>query len=1795
MMKRLLATFLFLICSTLVFGQGKFFDEIHSEVSAKKDARGIKSSEEFKVIWESGQLTDEQKKRFVELIVALKRGSFPILPTYVRNLDIINYAITKKGLTGSAIDSLIIMQKKIIEKVPKGKAMNQTYDNLLRFLKSDTLYSDNKHTYVASGGSFKIHFIDEPVFQEEIMDEEVDEKNNSGGFEDNKIENAWDSWDESSVEDSWGTVDEPDQGGHSELDDATPEINESVLDYAFEETYIPPAKGAVIQFENIDIKILSSSDSAVTIKGTNASLLLDKNQIVGEGGTFDWTSAGLSEEVKVEFKKYTFQINSSKIDAEGVSLTYPDKFDGQVDGIFEYQVENYKNVSDKSFPRFMSYKSNVVIKDLGENIKYHGGFSLKGKTVHSSSLSGGKCKIEVSFQDTLKFRAASRDFEMGDSTIVGYPVAVTIYEHGDSIYHPGVRLDFEQNTQDLKLYKNKSAFKATPFKDSYHQIEILADAVYWNLADTVLRFTNISAKNEVSAYFDSFDNFQLKRYAQLQGLYSFHPLQMATNYAYQKNKFTFYADELAKAYKQDLNQVKSAMLGLMQAGYIDYDPNGGLIIIKEKAKHYLQARRNKTDFDYYSIRSVDPGGANGVLNLKNNDLTVFGVDEFIISDSLNVVLYPTDRKLTIKENRDFIADGMITTNNYRFIGKNFNYSHSAYDIQLVDIDSIEFYVEVRDSITGKVIDKKILDNKLTYSSGTLTLDEPGNKSCKKRDPRYPHFDANKGASIYFTGKEVLNGAYDSSIYYKIPPFDVDSMSGDISSITFDGTFISGGVFPDFEQKMEIQKDLSFGFKRDAPADGYPIYGGKGRFFGSISMDGRGLRGKGRIEMGGTVIESKDFVFYPDSVEAIGERAFSKAVTTGENTSPNMTVDDYEMKWVVSKDSLALSSYTSPIFLYDSLAKLNGTVVLSTSKGMKGLGILETEGSLVISQDITFKKENYVGRNSQFEILSDVEGKPALRSDLVRVEMNISKGVANFNPEKKGFASNEFPYMQYKTSIDNGVWDMNARTVTMKMPEGADISQSYFYSTNKKQDSLVFNAEEAIYYMDSLKMVVSGVPEIRVVDASVIPDKGVLVIGENANIDSLHNAVIIMDTVNKYHRLFDGSIKINSRDNFAGRAKYQFVNFEKDTLAIEFNSFELIEKKISKKQAELHSRAKGSVAPEDTFFLAPNIQYQGEAVMESDKKNLDLDGYVRLNLEGMEESSEWMKYERHDTLDEVRIPISDDENAENHFTGIMYSRGHKKLYPVFVGKQKSDRDMVIFHAENMLTYDFGTEEFEVSTEKRLHNEEYAGNFFAYHQKKKMYRYSGKFDFLDMGDIDVGNIELRFAGFGETKLADSSYKARGVASIYFNVPALDKLGKHVAEGVQLMSLPKKVSKSDSLFIAVANLQDNKTAVAYKKTLEKAYDPLYKQIKKMETAVGFYDLNLVWNAEKKAWYSKGKLGVSNIGKNDISTYIDGIVEIRNLKTGPEVNIYMALTQSIWCFFSYSQSSLLTMSSFDEYNQEVSKNSQAAKNEPRGLYYFATADDSDKNRFVNRFSTDYGVGAMKISTTMPIVKPVEDNIDDEFSDEEQFEVDEVEEQPKPRKKSDSDFLNQVLDDELGGVDGENESENKKKKKDKSEEEEVLQGLEQLSEPTPQPKKEQPVKSVPPTEQEKEDAFLQGLEELSEPVKKEQPKLENKPEEEDVQLKKKLDKETNLETMLEEIKDKAPEKDEPKAISQPPKEISQETKPVETVKKENNPSEEEEFFVEEELEEEPEEEGKKKKKDKKKKGEEDSEEDTSE
>jgi hypothetical protein len=86
-----------------------------------------------------------------------------------------------------------------------------------------------------------------------------------------------------------------------------------------------------------------------------------------------------------------------------------------------------------------------------------------------------------------------------------------------------------------------------------------------------------------------------------------------------------------------------------------------------------------------------------------------------------------------------------------------------------------------------------------HTSGTLFINVPDNKSGRAKVPHYPRLDATAGGVIYFDRSEILDGAYDRSVFFVVPPFRLDSLNdADPGSIHFDGTFVSSGMFPSFK-------------------------------------------------------------------------------------------------------------------------------------------------------------------------------------------------------------------------------------------------------------------------------------------------------------------------------------------------------------------------------------------------------------------------------------------------------------------------------------------------------------------------------------------------------------------------------------------------------------------------------------------------------------------------------------------------------------------------------------------------------------------------------------------------------------------------------------------------------------------------------------------------------------------------------------------------------------------------------------------------------------------------------------
>ena len=83
----------------------------------------------------------------------------------------------------------------------------------------------------------------------------------------------------------------------------------------------------------------------------------------------------------------------------------------------------------------------------------------------------------------------------------------------------------------------------------------------------------------------------------------------------------------------------------------------------------------------------------------------------------------------------------------------------------------------------------------------------------------------------------------------------------------DGLFKSGGIFPDFEEKLSIQKDYSLGFIRKTPENGFNIYDQLANYDNEIRLSNEGLKGSGAIEFTFDCYKD-DITFYPDSVGAI---------------------------------------------------------------------------------------------------------------------------------------------------------------------------------------------------------------------------------------------------------------------------------------------------------------------------------------------------------------------------------------------------------------------------------------------------------------------------------------------------------------------------------------------------------------------------------------------------------------------------------------------------------------------------------------------------------------------------------------------------------------------------------------------------------------------------------------------------------------------------------------------------------------------------------------------------------------
>ena len=1669
----------------------QFTTQVKGLMAPTRNEGAIKIAAQLEQLWAANTLTNTQQAKVIEMSQKMQQKKLKARPHFENFYGALVNGVTIQKLSGPRLDEFLQVAGESLEKDDL-KGFENFLSTTYLFLSNRFIFKSNYSNLQAPNGSFSFEYrpgaqLSSKEIQAALPDISPIAVSTPPVSDLPPMQEAPANTPVSTFEedDFWSKASKPVKKTPAKKSTGTkkstakaPAKKEEFIKKVEEPVkpapaYTIPVTGAVLVLQNTDLKLATAHDSLV-LKDVSGAILLTRQTLVASKGRYEWMEG--NNTASVVFQGFHFDITKPGLKADKVTLTHPAILEKPVEGVWEYRSAKTTKGSNSGYPKFISYTNNARLKSIGQGITYVGGITLAGKKIMSGALDRSLSNIMVEYEGKTRFKASAASYALSDSLIATEIASVVLYRGQDSISHPAMRLKYASKKHLLTLISDAGSFKKSLFFDSYHQMEISAEMLTWDITKPQLNFSIVNAKNQVPARFDSKEYFTLDRWMAIQGTADFHPLKVAVSFAARQKVNQFYASDLARDVKMKESIIRGAMTALQRQAFIDYNNSTGLVTIKPKAWHYVSSSREKKDYDYITLSSLAPSGKNATMDLTKNELLIRGVEKFYFTgDSGAVYAEPDSNQVRILQNRNILFNGKVYASYFRFTGKQFTFDYDGFFVDMAKIDTMAFATrgKVKSMKGDEKVREQYLANNSSKSSGKLYLNRPDNKSGQKKIGGYPSFDASSPSYVYFNKPEILGGAYDTTVYFAIPAFKMDSLnSSKPNTIGFKGRFHSGGIFPDFNTTLGIMPDQSLGFEYDIPKNGFEVYGGKGKYYNKLTMSFKGLQGSGELKYLTTTLQSNAFTFYLDKTLTLGTKAIVAEGKIGEAYFMQANFKQYALEWLPKRDTMNISTTTDAITMYNDKFNYRGIAII-TPKGFAGDGELENADTKVISPAFHFSRTSFTGQHATFEAKSKIPDKPVVQATDVKLDFNIKDGYASFSPEKAGFASTAFPFAQFKTSLSGGKYDFKKKLVTLNQSKDTTTAKAYFVSTNPDHGNLKFNATSGAYDITKQTLQIGGVPYIASADAHIMPDSGQVFVNENSDLRPFKQATVL-DTVNKFHKLYQGEIDVISRTEYRGKATLDYVNAGSETFKLQFGSFamhhmkaeevkpeekpkqysaaemiaaaeakenpkppvpvakkSLLQKiglgkskkatnkpvetqtdstkaepvgetiaeatppKKSRKQlkaekatqtqketptvpvdsagSDLLASNEASTGPlrllgrkrrkaatfdtspytssvaeikeEDKFFIAPNVQFKGNATMNSNKEHLDFNGFIKLGFAKEAGASEWVPYIASD-VDPKEVKINMDSKGTEEgatLTGLHVSSSNGKLYPTFGSKKVDDTDLDVFTIDGILTFDKANKQYMLGKAKQAEAAMYEGNAMTYNDATSEARYEGKFNLIQSNKT----LGLTTAGTIKAKINQNRYQFNAFMAFDLAIPesALGAMANAIVDNNG--GAPEALdANSTELRYQLAEFIGNKGVQDYIAKTASGHVSLPAASSKLVRSLVFNNVPLYWSDTTQAWHSKGKLSLSNILKKDINAQIPGYVEV---KRGPEsdiVTIYLEPIPSLWYYISYADNAITVASADDKVNGIITSKRSGD---------LVAGEALEKTEFVNYFRKTY------------------------------------------------------------------------------------------------------------------------------------------------------------------------------------------------------------------------------------------------
>jgi hypothetical protein len=1052
-------------------------------------------------------------------------------------------------------------------------------------------------------------------------------------------------------------------------------------------------------------------------------------------------------------------------------------------------------------------------------------------------------------------------------------------------------------------------------------------------------------------------------------------------------------------YHQSMGQLKSL-------GLIEYDSKTEQITLLAPFFHWARSAAQVKDYDQISMISMLPGGNNAILSYSKKRLELLGVREFTLSDSQLVSVVPLRSKVFVDANRDMQFSGQLNAGKVSFVSEvrtcdRFKFDYKEFKIRSDSVDYMRFFP--RKGTIARGTPTKLVNAleklKIENISGVLYIDEPRNKSGIKSASRYPAFDCYTQSYVYWLDSLRENRlrrltqndpvrqsrwlksyrskkSYDREyVRFKIDPFLIDSLeSFDIRRLQFRGSFVAEDIFPEFAALLRPTQDDTYGVEDtfSVAAGGVPVYKGKGRFYGSRTMDDYALHCKGRIDYLGSRAVADTFVFAVDSVMGLTTSFYQPDTTINGIKFPRIEAGRLEYTWYPNENRLVLNSFREPIKLYKGGAEFLGSIVI-TPQGMRADGEFIVQEVSLASKSFKLTENGVEADAGQLKVAD-----PTLPTKLyfsaqnaqVRYDMNTNR--ATFESNEGSKANYAFPQQRFKTSLGKGTF--NKETGEIRLGSQSAVGENnYFESTDPNKRGLRFIADSAYFNSKTAELTVKGIDSIRVADAVIYPDSQVARIQEGGNIAQLKNARIVANTRLRAHTFEHAIVDVISATNYTANGERSYVPIEGKPQTIFFTNIRVA--------SDSQTVARAIVRQDDGFFISKRIMFRDTIIAYGNEKYMSFRGKVKIQSENPAFRDSWFDFQEDRVNPDTVVVTIGEKTLGSNTVGIHFWDDRALYYSTFIEQKKNKgKDADLLLASGVLTVDPKTNEFRIGDRDKIEAKNYSGNVVSYDDEKRIVTARGLFtpNYHELGDPALKSpFQYGMAGLWRNNQESKTVRT----NLLYNInlpPELKSIIQATAKKVQFITsseTPLPVSQTRDLLEAASEFMGPAQDPARKEAnLQKLVDE-FKDADEIRASqlnlakemgaptLSLWGIKFAFCDTAKAFYTTSpKFGLVSYAGIPINRYLNNCkMEFKLGKRLPNntfrsdtMRIFISFNEFDYLYIELAGSEYKTLSSMPDYNKAImelaAKTAKKAEKAGPGTLKVSLATERDKEVFVER-----------------------------------------------------------------------------------------------------------------------------------------------------------------------------------------------------------------------------------------------------